>query len=359
MSLHVGIDCRFASEYAGLGTYTRELTAALLRRQDKILYTLFVRSLDGQWLRDLPRRPRAIVHAPFSHYSFGEQLRFPGLIKYSGIDLLFSPQFNVPFVSAVPFVCTVHDLILHKYPNNAGLLKRMAYRFLMRSSLQRAQSVVTVSDTTKRDIRDMYGQAIDDKTQVIYPGIHERFSSVPDGEPRSVVARYGIGGRFVLYVGGAKQHKNVQRLIDAFERLNPPGCELALVISGKEKEGLRTGPAVRIVSDVDDADLPALYSCAAGFATASLYEGFGLPPVEAMACGCPVLVSNRGSLPEATGGHAIVAEPTVEGMTEGLRELLMSEPQERAIEWGRHFSWDTAAAQVSQLFRSGDSQISV
>jgi glycosyltransferase involved in cell wall biosynthesis len=348
MAMKTGIDCRFASEYAGLGTYTRELTSALLSRTGEDSYTLFVRSAKEPWLSALPVQPDAIVEAPFGHYSFAEQVRFPALIRKVGIDLLFSPHFNVPLFCPVPFVCTVHDLILHKYPNNASALKRFAYRFLMRSSIRRALHIVTISESTRRDLTDYYGDACGTKITVACPGIHPRFRPVPVHVAAQVAGSYGLSGRYLLYVGNAKQHKNVQTLIDAFESLAAPGATLGLIVSGNERSALRFGSSVRVLFGVHDDDLPALYTAASGFATASLYEGFGLPPLEAMACGCAALVSNCGALPEAVNGHAILAEPTVAGMKDGLRKLLdLHGADEAAVAWARGFTWQKTADGVA------------
>ncbi len=348
--LHVGIDCRFASEFAGLGTYTRELVAALLR-QDRFLYTLFVRSLDEPWLALLAHRPHAVVLAPIPHYSFAEQTIFPRLIRQSGIDLLFLPQFNAPLFCPVPFVCTVHDLILHHFPNSSSFVKKLAYRFLMRSSVRRARRVIAVSQTTRTDLIGAYGQSIAEKVEVIYPGIHERFRRVADATARETAEKYNVTSRFLLYVGNAKQHKNVQMLIDAFQLLHRADMQLVLIVSGKEREKLTIGATIRLLSDVHDAHMLALYSAAAGLATASLYEGFGLPVLEAMACGCPVLVTNRGALPEVTNGHAIVVEPTLDAVTDGLRRLLETSPAQEGVEWAKTFTWEKSAQRLAEIFQ--------
>lgn len=374
----MGIDCRFASGYAGLGTYTRSLVSSLLKRDDLWRYTLFVGSTEESWLAGLPDENISIVEAPYRHYSFAEQLHFPGAIRRSRIDLLFSPHFNVPFFCPVPFVCTIHDTILHCYPNDAPFWRRLAYSMLVRRSVRRAREIVTVSRTTKDDIAEIWGDRAADKVSVVYPGIGAEFSPRSNVEQETVRKKFCLPGAFFLYVGGAKQHKNVPVLIEAFgqfsNNFSPPqrqrrnieestvksacgasAMALVLVTSGKEATQLRLPENVRILQEVAQADLPALYSAAAGFVTATLYEGFGLPLLEAMACACPVLAPKIGSIPEVCGDAAMLVEPTADALAHGMEMLLAgdrSARRERGRAQAAKYSWDSAAEQVAEIFSS-------
>ena len=149
----IGIDCRFAASHSGLGRYTRELVSHLLQRRDGVHYVLFVRSGDEAWLKKDFGSSFSLNVFKCDHYSLAEQMRFPGVIRAAGIDLLFSPHFNVPFLQGVPTVVTVHDLILHRFPNEASFARRLAYRFVMRQSLRNARHVFAVSESTKSDAR--------------------------------------------------------------------------------------------------------------------------------------------------------------------------------------------------------------
>lgn len=360
----VGIDCRFASAHAGLGTYTRSMVHALLRRNDPWLYTLFVQSLDEEWLRSLPQSKRCTVKvAPYKPYSFAEQFRFPGLIRAAGCDLFYAPHFNVPLFVRTPFICTVQDLILHRYPNNVGLLKQCAYRCVLGSSVRRARKIVAISRSTADDLHRWY-QATSAKTAVISPGVDPLFQRADEKQIAALRQTYKLGRPFLLYVGNCKQHKNVPMLLEAFRHLQVPEIDLVLLSSGKECDGFVLPPHVRRIAAIAESDFPALYSSAAGCVTASLAEGFGLPMAEAMACGCPVLATRCGSLPEVTGDHAVLVEPTVDALAAGMRRLL-TDPALRSVErveaarrWVLRYDWDASAAALASMFSDQLSSLS-
>jgi len=336
----IGIDCRFASTHSGLGRYTREITKALLE-QGAHDYVLFVRSADEEWLQDFPR-PHGIIQAPFAHYSIAEQRHFPVILKHSGIDLLFSPHFNVPIRCPVPYVVTIHDLILHAYPNQVSLLKRFAYRFLISHAVSKAQSVITISQFVKGELLQHY-PSIESKLTVITEGVTENFHKRTPDEIQAVLKKHDIASPYFLYVGNAKQHKNVQTLIDAYAASGRTDSSLVLVTGGKEANSLRLPDSVRRVESIDDADLPSLYSGALCFVTASLYEGFGLPVLEAQACECPVIASNKTAIPEAGGNNAVYCEPTVESLSAALQN-----PPKASTDCRRP-TWEDAARETAKV----------
>ncbi|MDD5025777.1 MAG: glycosyltransferase family 1 protein [Candidatus Peribacteraceae bacterium] len=337
----IGIDCRFASTQSGLGRYTRELVTrmALLAPES---FVLFVRSSEEPWLSAVPAKLRRIG-APFRSYGFAEQVSFPGLIRKSGIRLFFCPHFNVPLRCPVPFVATIHDLILHRYPNTRNPFKRIAYRLLMRSTIRHACHLITVSAFAAQEIVSQYGEQFRRKLSIIPEGVSKRFVPQPASAVESVRQKYSLFKLFYLYVGNAKPHKNIHILLDAFRR-NPNGRELLLVMSGPEVKQLHLPENVRILSTVPEEDLPALFSAADAFVTATLYEGFCLPVLEALACGCPVIASNRGAIPETVRGtSARLVEPESEQLAHALahppaRSPLVSPP-----------SWDEAASTTLDL----------
>lgn len=329
----IGIDCRFASAYAGLGTYTRELVTALVARHDSLEYVLFVRSADESWLAGLQAR---IVTAPFAHYSIAEQTKFPSIIRSGKIDLLFSPQFNVPVNCPVPFVCTIHDLILHRFPNQASPSKRLAYHLLFERSLSKARHIICVSQATRADLHRRYPSTSQSKTSVIYPPLSPVFHLASVADIDVIRKKYSISGDYILYVGGAKEHKNVQTLINAFHTLAYPDLSLVLVTGGKEALTLSLGTDVKRLTDVPTEDLPALYSGARMYATATLAEGFGLPVIEAMACGCPVVASDIESLREITQGRATLVLPTIENLASAFQAALTTSVDREALATGWH-----------------------
>lgn len=338
----IGIDCRFAATKSGSGTYVRSIVSHLLKRDDPVAYKLFVRDTDEAWLRDLPFRP-TVERAPYPHYSLAEQTRFSAQLKHSGIELLFSPQFNVPLRCPVPFVAAVHDLILHRFPNAASPLKHIAYRFVMRSCVKGARRLIAVSDFTARELSRVYGDDIAAKTTVVTEGADSRFSPPEASDIRRVRSEYDLPESYFLYVGNAKQHKCVQMLIDAHARVDD-GSELALVCFGKEARELRLSDRARLLGDIEDADLPALYGGAKAFVTASAYEGFCLPVIEARACGCPVIAVDTSAIPEAAEGNALLVAHDEGALADGMRNVSKA-PAPTAPS----FSWDDAASRIAGI----------
>ncbi len=261
-------------------------------------------------------------------------------MKRARIDLLYSPHFNVPFFCPVPYIVTIHDLILHRYPNQATFQRRAAYRVLMARSLKRAKRIIAVSAFTASELRATYGR---DST-VISEGVDPVFHPRSNEEIERVRERHGIQKPFFLYVGNAKEHKNVHMLVEAFRLLQDKSRELVLVVSGKERTSIVLSSDVRVLHDLPDEDLAALYSAAECFATASLYEGFCLPIAEALACACPVIASRVGAIPEIAGSNAILIDANVPAFINALRKP----PLRR--EACTFSSWDAIAAQISHLF---------
>ncbi len=348
----IAIDCRFASSPSGLGRFTRELVPALLARRDSWEYVLIVRDAHEEWI---PSNANVIAF-PAPHYSFKEQFALPSLLKKEKIDLLFSPQFNVPFFLSVPFVCTVHDFILHRYPNQASFLKRIAYRLLMKRSVTRAKKIMTISEFTRGELRSLYGERAFGRTVLAYPGVSPLFSRTAPDETEKVLRKHDLQPGYLLYVGNAKEHKQVPLLIRAFEKLNDPSAHLVLVASGKEARSLTLPSNVRLLQDVHDQDFPALYTAAAGCVSASACEGFGLPFAEAFACGCPVAAFRVTSIPEVTGDLAILTEPDEQAMSDAMRRLLDRQPDDaRRQELRRaseRFTWTECANKIAAVFQT-------
>lgn len=354
----VGIDCRFGSALAGLGTFTRNLTTELLQRKDGWSYVLFVKSRHEEWLSPFMNVGVDIREAPFPHYSFREQADFPNLIQDAGCDVFHSPHFNVPFFCPVPFTCTVHDLILHRFPNEATLMKRLAYRFVIGSALRKASHVFAVSQSTKADIASFYGSRIEAKTSVTYPGAPATFGPRSKDLQNEARMRYGLEKPFLMYVGNCKEHKNVRMLIDAFTKAGLPGVELVCIAGGIECAHVGRHKDVRFIPTVPPEDLPTLYSAALGCVTATLMEGFCLPLIEAMACRTPVLATNVGPIPEVCGEHALLVEPTVTRLSDGMRTLVLDASKRSpdtlssAEKWAARFSWNLTASATAHEFKS-------
>lgn len=312
------IDCRFAATKSGLGSYTRELVTHLLALDLPFRVKLLTRSAHESWI---PKGHRPIVF-DVPHYSLKEQLQFQSVIAEAEPDLLFSPHFNVPVFSSVPSVVTIHDLILHTYPNNASFLRQLAYRFLIRRAILHAKSIITISQFVRGEICRRYGSSVVKKMTVIREGVNDRYVPQPASAVDAFRAKHGLGRPFFLYVGNAKQHKNVSVLLEAYEALRSPTHDFILVSGGPEAANLKLPAGARILKDIPAEDMPALFSSADCLLTASLYEGYCLPVAEALACGCPVIAANRTAIPEAAQGKAVLVEPTKEEFLQAMRQPL-------------------------------------
>ena len=362
--MKVAIDARKWRDY-GIGTYVRNLVRHLARLDRETTYFLFCNPSDEATLRDLAENFVPVVDDS-AGYGLREHVSIPLKLRRLGADLLHSPHYVRPLFCSIPSVVTVHDCIHLLFPEY--LPSPMAWRyahFMIGRAVRKSALVFTVSEASRRDILRFYPWADPDKVQVVPNAIDVDLLEDPGAEESERVReRYQIRGRFVLFVGNVKPHKNLERLIASFARLRQEAGheDLKLLIIGEdvsrygslrrtvEAAGVRQD--VRFFGYVPDRTLAALYRMASVFAFPSLYEGFGLPPLEAMACGTPVVTSRISSLPEVVGDAAVLIDPyDVEDITRGLRRALEDETLRAAlIEKGRvrarGFSWERSAAAV-------------
>lgn len=288
------------------------------------------------------------------------------------IDLLHCPYFASPVVPAFPAVVTIHDVIPLILKEYAWRKLTVLYNTLVSFAAKRADAIIAVSQCSKRDIMRTLHIA-PERIHVIGNAVHESFRPVNDAWLLgSVRERYNIGERYILYFGGFDLRKNVPRLIRAYARLPAEvRARYQLVVAGRLNQlghplypdprplvrGLGLDGQVVFTGQIRERDKVPLYSGATAFAFVSLYEGFGMPVLEAMACGRPVLTSNTSSLPEVVGEAGLKVNPRGEAeITEGLRRLLEDEALrrdlgERALERARFFTWRQVAEQTVQVYR--------
>ncbi len=228
-------------------------------------------------------------------------------ILYHRPRLFFSLGFNPPPWSPVPVVFTLYDLILLHFPSEANRLMQPYFRYIIRPAAKRAAYILTCSEFSKQEIID-WADIPSEKVVVVGCGVDESFTPAGD--------RIDLGVPYVLYVGNHRPHKNLPRLLAAFQQAQGLPTDLKLLLSGTPNpeilvEITRLGLADRVqfAGFIQDADLPAYYRGATALLFPSLYEGFGLPPIEAMACGIPVLTANVTSLPEVVGDAALLVNP--------------------------------------------------
>ena len=372
--MRIGIDYTAAvQQRAGIGRYTRGLVRALAEVDRGNEYVLFAAVSGRQPAEmDWPQNFR-MRKVPLSDHTVAilwHRLRLPLPIEalIGVIDIFHSPDFVLPPTRAGT-ILTVHDLSFLRHPECADPNLRAYLNKAVPRSVHRADVVLADSQNTKDDLVELLG-VNPDKVEVVYPGVEGCFRPIEDEVLlEGVRRRYNLPSRFILSLGTLEPRKNFARLIEAFANLQSAICNLQhLVIAGGEgwmyepiyakvKE-LGLGDSVLFLGFVPDEDLPALYNLADLFVYPSLYEGFGLPPLEAMACGVPVVASTRPSLPEVLGQAALLVDPLdVEGLAaameraledEGLRETMVK----RGLERAKGLTWRKAARRLLGIYES-------
>lgn len=377
----------------GTERYSYELLAAIARSDRWRPYTLYTNGLPAALpplgpnftLRSV-RRPRLWTHTGLG----------PALAA-DRPDLLFVPAHVVPLAGAPPSVVTIHDLGYRAFPEAHSARRRLELDLTTRWSLRAARRVIAVSGATRDDLLRHYG-ADPARISVVHHGLSRGFQ--PTVDP-ATIQRHGLDGPYFLYVGTLQPRKNLERLIEAFAMAArqlegalvggagasaalawswPAGVAHAgptLAIAGRrgwlsdaiERRAVELGVAdrVRFLGYVPDADLPALLSAATAFVFPSLYEGFGMPVLEAMACGAPVLTSSTSSLPEVAGDAALLVDPIdTAAIAAALARLATDEPlradlRARGLARAAQFSWErcaheTLAVLLEALAQSGQAQ---
>ena len=346
--------------YSGIGTYLRSLVSGLLDLPGEEEYFLFGKDAEVQGILRRGRYRGVTWKAgPYDPFSL---LLNP--IKKSNIDVFHCPHYNMPFGIKQPSVITIHDLIHLVCPDL--LTDRRAHWYASRmlpSAARRAAHILTVSEYSKQQIL-RHLKVPETKVTVIYHGVEEAFHPMSKVEVESYRIAHRLPERFLLYVGLLKPHKNVVRLLQAFSALHLDGISLLLV--GKkdsryreldmilEKEVFRQN--VIFLSSIPFEELPLLYNAAESLILPSLYEGFGLPVLEAMACGTPVVCSQATSLPEVVGDAAVLADPlSVRSIAEGMQKslgdsALRSELRRKGLERAKQFRWQDSAAKTLSVY---------
>ena len=294
------------------------------------------------------------------------RLRLPVAVEWviGKVDVFHSPDFTLPPTRRITrTIVTVHDLSFLRMPHCFPPPLLAYLTACVPRAVRRADHVLADSQSTRHDVISLL-DVPEERVSVLYAGVEDRFRPIGErAELERVRHKYDLPPRFILSVGTVQPRKNFGRLIAAFARLKEPG--LSLVIAGgwgwmyeEVQEAAREmGDRVSLLGFVDDADLPALYNLAEVFALPSLYEGFGLPPLEAMACGTPVVVGDNSSLPEVVGDAGLLVEATdTEAIAAALDRLLHDRAlrqrcRERGLARARHFTWERAARKLLTIYR--------
>lgn len=354
---------------AGLGRYAESLTRALVAaRPDH--YGLFYNRERGieplAGLEHLPARTVALGYKPWRMLVWLGQLACVGLDRMlPNAELFHATEHLLPPLRTIPTVLTVHDLIFRRLPAHHKPLNRWYLNSTLPLYCRRASHVITISECSRRDLVAAYDLP-PEKITVIHEAAAPHFCLQPPEIVTAVRARYNLPARYLLFVGAIEPRKNLARLLAAFETIHAEGLSDGLVIVGRRGwlyddffARLERSPArdaVIFPGYVPDEDLPAIYTGAQTVVFPSLYEGFGLPVLEAMACGTPVAASSTSSIPEVGGDAALYFDPTdVEQITKATRRLLRDaalreEMRARGLAQAARFSWERAATETLNIY---------
>jgi glycosyltransferase involved in cell wall biosynthesis len=385
--MHVGIDFTAGAwQGAGIGRYTRELISAILAQSPAIRFTLFYAAgFPGAdpppYLYEVQRLCTSHPHTravpirlpPRRLTQIWHRVRLPLPIEWltGPLDILHAPDFVAPPTRARTLV-TIHDLSYMVHPECAVPGVAALLRAAVPRALQRADVIVADSESTRRDLQRLLDVA-PERVSVVYPAVDERFRPLPPDVCEPVRQRLRLPSRFILFVGTIEPRKNLVRLLEAFARIDPialrdGGDNLFLVIAGRRGwmyqpvfeaiDRLDLRDRVHVLDFVADSDLPIVYNLARVFVYPSIYEGFGLPPLEALACGTPVITSDNSSLPEVVDNAALLTPADdVAALSHGMIRLLTDSAlrdrlRQAGLEQARRFRWEASARQIIEHYHS-------
>ncbi len=349
---------------AGIHTYISQLLNHLPESAD-LTYKVFTQQGANEFLQptlqvEMSRLP---TENPLVRIAW-EQAAWFSLAKKARVDLLHSMAFVTPFVAPMPKMVTVYDLSFIHFPERYTKFKRWYLQSQTRRSVQSADLTLAISEDGKRDIMQVYGISAE-KVAVITPGVSDDYQPLPQAEIDRFKQEKELTRPFILHVGTLQPRKNIPVLLRAFAELNNPDVDLILV-GGKGwlfdeifalVEQLNLRNQVRFTGFVPDIELPLWYNSAELFVFPSIYEGFGIPAADAMACGTPVIAANTSSLPEVVGNAGLLFEPqAVSALTERIASVLYDPAQagkmrERGLAQARKFSWTHSGRKMAALYR--------
>ena len=363
--MHVVLDARTATDhFPGIGRYVVNLAKALKRIAPDLPLSLFHEpSAKGGRLAlpNLPLNPCSV-----SPFSIRQQWILPRQLREKQATLYHSPYYLMPYRPGIPTVVTFYDMIPLVHPKFFSPSQRLLFRGTHLLASRAATCIIAVSEATRADlIRHI--RVPREKIVVIPLGVDGHFHPRGREEIIQVRRKYGLPENYLLYVGTNKPHKNLERLVDAIRRMETTlPSHVKLVIAGpwdrrydgakKVANAAGLKDRVQFVGRIDEADLPALYSCALLFVFPSLREGFGLPVLEAMACGTPVVCSNGSALSEVAGEAAYLINPEdTHHLADGIDRVLGDEDlrhelAERGLKRAKLFTWEKTAEKTLTLY---------
>ncbi len=390
--MRIGIDGRYIQDhFPGIGRYTYSLIEALAQVASDDSFIVLHNPARRNTRYDVAALARhanvTLVPVDVPTFALAEQTRLPWVVRRLRLDVLHSPYYIKPYLLPCPSVVSLYDLIAARYPEYLpSSWARLVFAITTRLAITTARRLITLSAASRRDLVELYG--VPPARVAVTPlAADEHFQPIAEATILEAVRRkYALPEHFVLYLGSNKPHKNLARLIQAWSLIlspqssapnrqsaigaahgPPPRGNRQLVIAGhwdprypqaqQRATELGLEESVRFLGDVSEADLPALYNLATIFAFPSLYEGFGLPPLEAMACGTPVVCANTSSLPEVVGEAALLFDPLdLQAMAATIAQALSDASLRaalgaRGLARARLFSWERTARETLAVYR--------
>ncbi|TAL20063.1 glycosyltransferase family 1 protein [Patescibacteria group bacterium] len=370
--MRIAIDARFVGTPGGLGRYSEGLVRALAQTAPDNEFVLFLREAGQRRFEGADSRLiKALAEVPW--YSFREQLFLPGVASRARADLIHWTHWNVPLASPRPFVVTIHDLILLDYPTVRATtlapwfyrFKSAAFRLVLKKAVSRAAAVIVPTEYVRSRVKEIF--SLTDK-KIFVTG--EGLSALPELDAAAaerIIQGLGLPERYILSLGNAYPHKNLEGLLRAFRRLRPDFPALGLVLAGNDDyffrrlvaEARRNGLAenVTFVPSPDDRTVAALHTRAAVYACVSFVEGFGLPALDSLAAGVPVVAARAAALPEVLGAAAEYVRPEEPAdiaagirralTDQNLRQMLIAAGRQQVERW----SWGETARRTLAVYR--------
>ncbi len=369
----IGIDARFyGPESKGLGRYTKELVDNVLQQDQENEYVVFLRQENfNSFNTDNPRVKKVL--SDIRWYTLKEQIIFPWLIWREKLDFIHFTHFNVPILTPIKFIITIHDLILTKHPTARAStlspilywIKNLAYRVTIYVAAKRAKIIIAISEFTRQDIIKKF-KVDKSKVKMVYEGVATSLIKDKKTDDKKVILGYNIHRPYLLYVGNAYPHKNLEGLIRIFPKIKEKFLDLKLVLVGKKDyfytrlsalvKDTRQENSIIFPGFVPDNDLISFYKLSEAYVFPSFFEGFGLPPLEAMQHSCPVTSSNATCLPEVLGEAAVYFDPrnTGEMVKQIIRILedtkLQSQLKEKGLRQIKKYSWQKCAKETLDIY---------
>jgi len=365
--MRIGIDARMYGKAArGIGRYIEEMIKHLEKIDQDNDYFIFLGKQNFDDYQPTNQRFSKVL-APYHWYGIKEQLFMPRLLNSYDLDLVHFPHFNVPYFYKRPYVVTIHDLILWFDTQSRATtlgplkyaLKKFAYKIILKNALKRAKQVIVPSDYTRQDLLKICPH-VENKISVVYEGLGgENMNCFLDDKELKI--RYNITKPYLLYVGSAYPHKNLQFLIENWRAIQKEH-DYQLVFVGKkdffyqqlEKMVLSFSLEKEILfaDFVPDDILASLYRSAEAFIFPSRYEGFGLPPLEALRQNCPVLALAKTCIPEVLQDKAVYFDENIDSLLNAVAKISEAREKLSGIEaWLARYSWDKMAREILNIYQ--------